>query len=63
MTPWVGDQVHDAAADREAVITDVWDGRYILRPVFGAGTRWAASDPLRLSLTKSREQRVAEGRI
>lgn len=32
-SPWVGDQVYDANADKEGVITDVKNGTYILRPI------------------------------
>ncbi len=61
---WIGDQVYDAATDRQAVITDVEkDDVYVLRPVYGAGSRWTATDPARLTLTMPRAQRVAEGRI
>ncbi|MGW5198658.1 hypothetical protein [Streptomyces spiralis] len=62
-TPWVGDQVHDAHADREGVITDVKSGTYILRPVHRYwGETWTASDPEKLTVTMSREERLRKRR-
>lgn len=61
--PWVGDQVHDGTTGRSAVITDVRDGTYVLRPVHGGGAHWPAADPSRLTVTMTSAQRAAEGRI
>ncbi|WP_255952360.1 hypothetical protein [Streptomyces odontomachi] len=63
-TPWVGDQVHDTATDRAAIITDVQHGStYLLRPPHGAGPHWTTTDPTHLTVTIPREQRRAEDRI
>ncbi|MFF9210501.1 MULTISPECIES: hypothetical protein [unclassified Streptomyces] len=61
--PWVGDQVHDANADREGVITDVKNGLYILRPVHRYwGETWTAADPEKLTITMSRQERLQNRR-
>lgn len=48
---WVGDQGHDAAAGREAVITDVRGGTYLLRPVYGRAEEWTADSDAYLTVT------------
>ncbi|MEU3183303.1 hypothetical protein ABZ707_03690 [Streptomyces sp. NPDC006923] len=49
---WVGDQVHDGATDRKAIVTDVQGGsRFILRPIWGMGENWVAEDPEKLTVT------------
>ncbi|WP_031521287.1 hypothetical protein [Streptomyces sp. NRRL F-5123] len=55
--PWVGDQVIDNATGREAVVTDVRQGVYVLRPLRGPVTTWSADSDERLTLTAPREQR------
>lgn len=62
-SPWVGDQVHDDRAGRDAIVTDVRDGTYVLRPLHGSGARWTSDDPARLTVVVPRDQRRAEGRI
>ncbi|WP_199821138.1 hypothetical protein [Streptomyces fulvoviolaceus] len=42
---WVGDQVHDANADREGIVTDVKGGTYVLRPVYMWSGTWTAPSP------------------
>lgn len=50
--PWIGDQVHDGAADRKAIVTDVRHGTaYVLRPIWGGGDTWEAEDPEKLTVT------------
>ncbi|MFJ4869603.1 hypothetical protein [Streptomyces sp. NPDC088757] len=49
----MGDQVHDEATGRKAIVTDVRKGSvYILRPVAGGGAFWEIEDPGRLTVTK-----------
>ncbi|MFD0210794.1 hypothetical protein ACFVH9_17075 [Streptomyces hirsutus] len=61
--PWVGDQVHDANADKEGVVTDVKNGTYILRPVHSYwGQTWTASDAEVLTITVSRLERIKRER-
>ncbi|MFI0899389.1 hypothetical protein [Streptomyces sp. NPDC020983] len=55
--PWVGDQVTDKATGREAVITDIRQGVYVLRPVRGPVVTWTADSDEHLTLTAPREQR------
>lgn len=55
--PWVGDQVHDEDADREAIITDVRRKEgYILRPLHG-GVEWTAPTSERLTVTAPQAER------
>lgn len=57
--PWVGDQVHDDATDREGIVSDVKGGTtYVLRHLHGGGLIWTTSDPGRLTVTVPREKRV-----
>ncbi|MFJ1600212.1 hypothetical protein [Streptomyces sp. NPDC088261] len=50
---WVGDQVHDGATDRKAIVTDVQQGTtYILRPIWGGGGNWVAEDAEKLTVTE-----------
>jgi hypothetical protein len=60
--PWVGDRIHDAGTGRAAIVTDVQNGTYVLRPVHGGGAHWAVADPARLTITVTREQRRTEDR-
>ncbi|WP_159027836.1 hypothetical protein [Streptomyces pactum] len=62
-TPWVGDQVHDAGAGKEGVITDVKrDGTYILREVCSWALTWTVPNAEKLSVTVSREERIKRER-
>ncbi|GGV85689.1 hypothetical protein [Streptomyces griseoloalbus] len=62
-SPWVGDQVYDANADREGVISDVRNGTYILRPVHSYwGQTWTAPDPEKLTVTVPRKERIKRER-
>jgi hypothetical protein len=57
--PWVGDQVYDADADKEGVITDVRDGTtYVLRHLHGGGRTWTVPSAETLTVTVPREERV-----
>lgn len=51
--PWVGDKVHDIHQGRTGIITDVRQGKYILRPVFGIG-QWESEQDTNLSLVTAR---------
>jgi hypothetical protein len=55
--PWVGDQVTDKATGREAVVTDVREGVYVLRPLRGPVVPWTAESDEQLTITAPREQR------
>ncbi|MCT9077890.1 hypothetical protein [Streptomyces fulvoviolaceus] len=55
---WVGDQVHDANADREGIVTDVKGGTYVLRPVYMWSGTWTAPSDKGLEVTVSREERL-----
>lgn len=55
--PWVGDQVTDTTTGRKAVITDVRQGVYVLRPVRGPVLTWTATSDAHLTLAAPREQR------
>jgi len=48
---WVGDEVYDEDAGRTGVVTDVFGGTYILRPLAGGGVQWTQDDPDRLTVT------------
>jgi len=37
---WVGDQVYDRDTGRNAIVTDVQGGIYLLRPLHGGGQQW-----------------------
>ncbi|TJZ94433.1 hypothetical protein [Actinacidiphila oryziradicis] len=56
-TPWVGDQVHDEDAGREAIVTNVINGTYYLRPLVGGG-QWENENPERLRITVPRRDRT-----
>lgn len=51
--PWVGDKVRDTDRERTGIITDVRQGKYILRPVFGIG-QWESERDTNLSLILAR---------
>ncbi|WTB90845.1 hypothetical protein OIE99_22700 [Streptomyces cellulosae] len=62
-SPWVGDQVYDANADKEGVITDVKNGTYILRPInHHWGETWTALNAEHLTITLSRKERIKQAR-
>ncbi|MFD8726307.1 hypothetical protein ACFV2H_52555 [Streptomyces sp. NPDC059629] len=52
---WVGDQVYDPDAKRQAIVTDVQGGTFYLRPVYMSTGTWTA-DPDRLEVTVTREE-------
>jgi hypothetical protein len=55
--PWVWDEVQDETTGANAIVTDVlWDGRYVLRPVYGSA-EWIAEDPKKLTVICRREHR------
>ncbi|MFI0943607.1 hypothetical protein [Streptomyces sp. NPDC021020] len=54
--PWVGDHVTDTTTGRQAVITDVRQGVYVLRPLRGPVLTWTAASAEHLALTAPREQ-------
>ncbi|MFD5898606.1 hypothetical protein [Streptomyces sp. NPDC060366] len=56
--PWVGDEVMEGRT--RAVVTDVRDGVLWLRRVQG-GHEWPAQDPERLTVLRTRAQRIAAG--
>ncbi|MFD4261790.1 hypothetical protein ACFWR9_30265 [Streptomyces sp. NPDC058534] len=60
--PWVGDQVYDAKAGKEGVVTDVKNGMYILREMYSWALTWTASDAELLSVTVSRKERIKRER-
>lgn len=55
---WVGDQVHDAVAGRDGIVTDVQGGTYLLRPVHGRVAEWTADSDKQLTITVPLDQRV-----
>ncbi|MER6112448.1 hypothetical protein [Streptomyces hirsutus] len=62
-TAWVGDQVYDANADKEGVVTDVKNGTYVLRPLHGYwGHNWTAPNAEELTVTVPRQERVKQAR-
>ncbi|MEU6635690.1 hypothetical protein [Streptomyces rochei] len=61
-SPWVGDQVYDADAGKEGIVSDVKSGTYILREVYSWALTWTAQDPEKLSVTVPREERVKRER-
>ncbi|WP_406461147.1 hypothetical protein OH768_39755 [Streptomyces sp. NBC_01622] len=55
---WVGDQVYDADAGREGIVTDVTgDGTYVLGPVCMWTATWTAPSDEKLKVTLRREER------
>jgi hypothetical protein len=58
--PWVGDQVTDTATGREAVITDVRQGVYVLRPLRGPVITWTVDCDAHLTLTAPRQPDAPE---
>ncbi|WP_405823566.1 hypothetical protein OG241_43005 [Streptomyces sp. NBC_01390] len=55
---WVGDQVYDHAAVKSAVVTDVRDGTYLLRPLCGGGQVWTAPSDENLTVSVARPERL-----
>lgn len=53
---WVGDQVYDHAAGKGAIVTDVQDGTYLLRPLSGGGRAWSVSSDENLSVSVPRPE-------
>jgi hypothetical protein len=57
--PWVGDQVFDADAGKEGIVSDVRrDGTYILREVYSWALTWTVPDAENLSVTIPRHERL-----
>ncbi|MFF8884093.1 hypothetical protein [Streptomyces flaveolus] len=57
--PWVGDQVFDANAGKEGIVSDVRrDGTYILREVYSWALTWTVPNAEKLSVTVPRHERV-----
>lgn len=56
--PWVGDRVKDAQAGREAVITDVVAGEYVLRPRSGPVDVWTVPSDEHLTIVIPREDQT-----
>ncbi|MEV5526223.1 hypothetical protein [Streptomyces prunicolor] len=55
---WVGDQVYDADAGREGIVTDVTgDGTYVLGPLHMWTAPWTAPNDKKLEVTLTREER------
>ncbi len=54
---WVGDQVYDHGAGKGAIVTDVRDGTYLLRPLCGGGQAWAVPSDENLSVSVPRSER------
>ncbi|MEU6179643.1 hypothetical protein [Streptomyces coeruleorubidus] len=60
---WVGDQVYDADAGKEGIVSDVKrDGTYILRAVDSFALRWKAPSAEKLTVTEPRLERVKKER-
>ncbi|MEV8542578.1 hypothetical protein [Streptomyces sp. NPDC051572] len=60
---WVGDQVYDADAGREGIVTDVTgDGTDVLGPVHMWTGTWTAPGDEELEVTLSREERNRQHR-
>lgn len=60
---WVGDQVYDADAGKEGIVSDVEkDGTYILRAVDSFALRWTTPDAKKLTVTVPRPERVEKER-
>ncbi|MDX3371094.1 hypothetical protein PV387_34715 [Streptomyces sp. ME02-6987-2C] len=58
-SPWVGDQVFDANAGKEGIVSDVRrDGTCILREVHSWALTWTAPDAEKLSVTVPRHERL-----
>lgn len=56
--PGVGDQVHDAQSDVQAVVTDIYRGDFVLRPVRRSGPTWNVPEEeagSRLTVSANRE--------
>ncbi|GAA3873286.1 hypothetical protein GCM10023084_27820 [Streptomyces lacrimifluminis] len=54
--PWVGDQVYDHGAGKGAIVTDVRDGTYLLRPLCGGGQAWTVPSDENLSVSVPRPE-------
>ncbi|WP_406468071.1 hypothetical protein OH738_10885 [Streptomyces hirsutus] len=61
-SPWVGDQVYDADAGREGVISDVKNGTYVLREVDSWARTWTAPSAEKLTVTVPRTERIKRER-
>nr|WSY55856.1 hypothetical protein OG999_40790 [Streptomyces sp. NBC_00886] len=60
---WVGDQVYDADADRDGIVTDVTsDGTYVLGPIHMWTATWTAPSDEKLEVALSREERNKQHR-
>ncbi|MFI1356560.1 DUF6415 family natural product biosynthesis protein [Streptomyces sp. NPDC020898] len=54
---WVGDQVYDHDTGKNAIVTDVQGGTYLLRPLCGGGQPWTVSSDQNLSVGVPRSER------
>lgn len=59
---WVGDQVYDADAGREGIVTDVQSGTYVIGPVYMWAATWTAASADKLEVVLSREERLKRQR-
>ena len=59
---WVGDQVYDADAGKEGIVTDVQDGTYVMGPVYMWTATWTAASDEKLEVVLSREERNKQQR-
>ncbi|MGR6973190.1 hypothetical protein ACU639_26990 [Streptomyces cynarae] len=60
---WVGDQVYDADAGKEGIVSDVkGDGTYILREVYSWALTWTIPSGENLTVTVPRRERVKKER-
>ena len=50
----IGDLVHDHERSVKAVVTDIRNGRPVLRPLFGAGTPWVPGDLTQIKIEARR---------
>ncbi|MFD6293777.1 hypothetical protein ACFWFU_02930 [Streptomyces sp. NPDC060235] len=57
---WVGDQVWDADAEKEGVVTDVKAGTFVLREVYSWTLTWTAPSYERLKVTVPRAERLRQ---
>jgi hypothetical protein len=54
----VGDQVYDACAGKEGVVTDVQGGAYILRELNSCAFTWKAPNDEKLTVTVARLEQL-----
>ncbi|MEV0904972.1 hypothetical protein [Streptomyces hokutonensis] len=60
---WVGDQVYDADAGREGIVTDVMgDGTYVLGPIHMWTATWTAPSDEKLEVVLPRHERLKRHR-